>query len=314
MSNNGMPFTPDVEQTAIAIAYRNAELIADAVCPRSPVGKRTFEYRVFDKAERMTIPDTLVGRKSKVNQVEFTSEPASASCEDHGLSDVVPNEDIKNAPANYDPLHHATESVADLMLLAREVRVASLYRNENNYGYKHKLGTGDLKHLDDPTLDVLPFLQELMDDMLSSPNQITIPKKALTKLRSNKHVIKAYNGSLGDSGLVPLGFIQDTLGIDKVHVGQAWVNVAKKGETPKFEAAWGIDQMSFTRVDPLASTSNNRMTFALTAQYGDRISSKRDVAAGLDGGIEVLVGEKVRELAIAKDFGMLLNNLFTPTP
>lgn len=307
-----MPFTPDIEQTAIAIAYQNRRLIADMVCPRVPVGKRTFEYRTYDKAERMTVPDTLVGRKSEINQVEFTTDEKSATCDDHGLSDVVPNSDIKEAPHNYDPLHNAAEGLSDLILLAREVRVAALYTDPQNYGYKHELGKNNLKYLDDPDLDILKFFQELMDDMLVSPNHMTLPRKILTKLRSCPHVVKAYNGSLGDSGLVPVEFIQDTLGIDKVHVGEAWVNTAKKGEAPKFTEAWGNDHISFTRSDPLANTKNNRMTFAFTAQFGDRISGRRDVAAGLDGGIELMVGEKVKELAIAKDYGMILTNLITP--
>ncbi|WP_231102281.1 capsid protein [Pseudoalteromonas luteoviolacea] len=312
MMSHGMPFTPDIEQTAIAIAYHNRRMIADDVCPRIPVGKRTFQYRTYDKAERMTIPNTRVGRKSAINQVEFTTEEGSASCEDHGLSDVVPNSDIKEAPHNYNPLHHATEGISDLMLLAREVRVAELFKDPTNYGYHYELGKGGLKFLDDDNLDILQFFQELIDDMLVTPNHMTLPRKILTKLRSCKHVIKAYNGSLGDSGLVPIGFIQDTLGIDKVHVGEAWVNTAKKGETPNFIEAWGNDHISLTRSDPLASANNGRMTFAFTAQFGDRISGRRDVAAGLDGAIEVMVGEKVKELSIAKDYGMILTNLLTP--
>ena len=31
--SNGMPFTPDTEQTAIAIAYKNKKLIADQLAP-----------------------------------------------------------------------------------------------------------------------------------------------------------------------------------------------------------------------------------------------------------------------------------------
>ncbi|AZZ98258.1 hypothetical protein [Pseudoalteromonas sp. R3] len=309
--SNGLPFTPNTEQTAIAIAYRNHKMIADDVCPRVPVGAAKFEYSVFDLAERLTVPDTLIGRKSEPNQVEFTKSEQTAKTEDHGLSDVVPNNDIKQAPPHYDPLNHATEGVTDLVMLARELRVAKLYTDPANYAHNHDLSGADFKYLDDPNNDVLQFLQELMDDMLVAPNTMVLQRKTATKLRSNKHVIKAYNGSLGDSGLVPMAFIQDTLGIDKIHIGEAMVNGAKKGENPKFERAWG-NALSLTYIDPLASTKNNRMTFAMTAQYGERVSSRRDVSAGLDGGIEVLVGERVRELAIAKEYGMLLTNLFTP--
>lgn len=310
---SGMPFTPSVEQTAIAIAYRNKSLIADAVCPRVTVGKKNFKYTIFDKADRMTIPDTRIGRKSAPNQVEFSSSEDNAACEDYGLSDVVPQDDIDNAPAHYDPLNHATESISDIILLAREVRVANMYSNADNFGATYKLGSGALKHLDDPNLDVLVYLQEMLDDMFMTANTMTMSRKVATKLRSNKHVIKAYNGSLGDSGLVPLKFITDTLEIEHVNIGAAFVNTAKKGKTPTYSRAWQ-DNLALTYVDPLASTQNSRMTFAMTAQYGTRVSSRRSVQAGLHGGTEVMVGESLCELAIAKECGILLTDTIGYTP
>ena len=77
--SNGMPFTPSTEMTAIALAYRNTRLIADEVCPRSTVGKKNFKYTVFNTAERFTVPETRIGRKSAPNQVEFTADSENGS-------------------------------------------------------------------------------------------------------------------------------------------------------------------------------------------------------------------------------------------
>ncbi|MEC8325910.1 MAG: capsid protein [Pseudomonadota bacterium] len=309
--SNGMPFTPSTEQTAIAIAYKNKRLIADIVAPRVPVGKMNFKYTVFNKNDGLTVPDTQIGRKSTANQVEFGSSEETASVVDYGLSAVVPNDDIDNAPANYNPLNHTTESVTDLVLLSREIRVANLYNKASNFGTHTDLAGAGQKHLDNPDFDFLPWLVERMDDMLMRANAMTLSRRVLTKMRSNKHVIKAYNGSLGDSGLVPTQFILDTLELESINVGEAFINTAKKGKAAQLERAWQ-DNLALTYVDPLANTTNGRMTFAMTAQYGDRVSSNRDVAAGLRGGKEVLVGETVHELAIAKDCGMLFTNALTP--
>ncbi|MFV9531212.1 hypothetical protein ACNUIM_32135 [Pseudomonas aeruginosa] len=77
MSN--APFPIDPELTAIAIAYRNGRMIADEVLPRVPVGKQEFKYWKYDLAQGFTVPETLVGRKSKPNEVEFTppTKPAA---------------------------------------------------------------------------------------------------------------------------------------------------------------------------------------------------------------------------------------------
>ncbi|UVH84375.1 hypothetical protein NW342_22030 [Pseudomonas aeruginosa] len=77
MSN--APFPIDPELTAIAIAYRNGRMIADEVLPRVPVGKQEFKYWKYDLAQGFTVPETLVGRKSKPNEVEFSATDESAT-------------------------------------------------------------------------------------------------------------------------------------------------------------------------------------------------------------------------------------------
>ncbi|SFD55047.1 capsid protein [Pseudoalteromonas denitrificans] len=306
--SGGLPFTPSIEQTAIAIAYRNTRLIADTVCPRSPVGRMEFKYNVFDTKERFSVPDTRIGRKSAPNQIEFSVGNKTQSCEDFGLADVIPKVDEENAPANYNPRNHAVEAISDIILLSREVRVAKLYNKIDNFGTHQKLSGAEFKRLDDPDLDILPFFLEMLDTPLMRPNTFTMSSKVATAIRTNKKMIKAYNGSLGDEGLVPWSFIKETLELDTINVGMARINTAKKGEAMVLERAWK-DSLAMTYVDPLASTTNNRMTFSLTAQYGERVSGSREVAAGLRGGIEVQVGESVCEVAIAKDCGLLLTDV-----
>ena len=218
---------------------------------------------------------------------------------------MIPNDDIDNAPANYNPKNHAVEGITDLVLLAREVRVARLYSDKSNYGTHQALSASGQKRLDDPDLDILPFLLEMLDTPLMRPNAFTMSHNVARAIRTNKRMIKAYNGSLGDEGLVPWEFIKEALELEKILVGTSRVNTAKKGKVMQLQRAWQ-DTLAMTYVDPLASTQNGRMTFAMTAQYGGRVSKERDVQAGLNGGVEVLVGEQVSELAIAKDCGLLL--------
>ena len=309
--SNGMPFTPDVEQTAIAIAYRNRALVADTLAPYSPVGLRNYKWTEYKKGDKFTLPDTKIGRKSSPNQVEFGVTEKESSVVDYGLSDVIPNDDQANAPANYNPRTHAAESIADLVLLGREVRVAELYNTAANFGKSESLSAQGFKFLDDPTLDILPFFLEMLDEPLMRPNAMNMSQTVSTKLRTHPNIVKAYNGTSGDKGLVPWSWIKEQLEIDHVNVGQARLNTAKKGKDLVLKRAFA-DNLSFTYHDPLASFQNKRMTFALTARYGSRTSGNRDVAAGLNGGVEIMVGEAVQEQIIAKDCGILLTNVLTP--
>ena len=309
--SNGMPFTPDVEQTAIAIAYRNRALVADTLAPYSPVGLRNYKWTEYIKGEKFTVVDDKIGRKSTPNQVEFSVEEKNGSVVDYGLADIIPNDDVTNAPANYNPRTHAAESLTDLVLLNREIRVATLYNTAANFGSSLSLAAGGQKRLDDPTLDILPFFLEMLDEPLMRPNAMTLSQSVATKLRTNAKLLKAFNGTSGDQGLVPWSYIKEVLELDHVTVGQARLNTAKKGKAVNLQKVWQ-DSLSFTYHDPLASFNNSRMTFALTARYGSRTSGNRDVAAGLNGGVEIMVGEAVQEQVIAKDCGILLTNVLTP--
>ncbi len=127
-SNFSAPFVVNPGLTAIAIAYKNATLIADDVLPRVPVDTPSFNYSLFNKMDSFTVPDTKVGRTSDVNQVDYSATQATASVEDQALDEVVPNRDkaIAQAYGNFiDPQAIATEQIADLLALGREVRAST---------------------------------------------------------------------------------------------------------------------------------------------------------------------------------------------
>jgi hypothetical protein len=127
------PFPIIPEYTAIAMAYNNRSVIADSVLPRSPVGKKEFVYYVASQADAYTLPDTKVSRRSSPNQVEFSASSTPGFCQDYGLDDTIPQDDIDNAPPNFDPQGARRCALTNLILLDREVRVANLVFNTASY-------------------------------------------------------------------------------------------------------------------------------------------------------------------------------------
>ena len=73
------PFTIQPRLTAIAMAYRNQDLVADMLLPRVRVDSPTFKYSKYALADGFTIPDTRVGRKSAVNQIDWTAARACSA-------------------------------------------------------------------------------------------------------------------------------------------------------------------------------------------------------------------------------------------
>lgn len=140
------PFVVQPHLTAIALTYRNQKLIADAVLPRVPVESDLFKWSKFTMQDGYTVPDTRVGRKSAVNQIDWTATEQTAQTVDYGLEDPIPMADIRRAQSTMrtqgvmpiDPEKRSTLLLTDLVALDREVRVANAVFNANSYATANK--------------------------------------------------------------------------------------------------------------------------------------------------------------------------------
>ena len=300
------PFPVDPALTAIAIAYRNKRLIAVDVLPRTPVGKQEFKYLVHDLADNFTLPDTRVGRKSAPNRVEFGATEKTASTSDYALDAPVPNADIENAAGSgFDPVGHAVETTTNLILLDREVRTSNLVFTKANHANATTLsGTSQWSHEDSSPLNAI---MDALDNVVMRPNIGVLGRAVSTALRRHPKIVKAYNGTLGDEGLVPLQFIADLLELEAIYVGEARLNVARPGQAVNLSRVWG-KHAAFLYRDSLASTSSGT-TWGMTAQWGARVAGQQeDGDVGMRGGIRVRTGESVAELVTAKDLSCFFEN------
>jgi hypothetical protein len=303
------PFPVNPEYTAVALAYRNNAMIADAVLPRVGVGAQNFKYLSYPMGETITVPETKVGRKGSPNTVEFTATEVDGSTQDHALDDEVPNSDIENARAVNmpDPQMRAVEGLTELIVLAREVRAAALVFGAANYAVANKvtLAGNDIwstKHADsDPVTDILAGL----DVPMMRPNVMVLGQSASIALRTHPIILKSFNGSDGDKGVAPLSFIRELFELEEVLVGQGWVNSAKKGQAVTRVRVWGGDVALIHR-NKQADTKRGA-TFGYTAEFGKRIAgAEYDGKIGMRGGQRVRVGESVKELITANDMGYLI--------
>jgi len=297
------PFPVDPVLTQIAMAYRNAAMIADSVLPRIPVGGEVFKFTRYEKDERFNTPDTLVGRKSRVPEVEFGATEDEASVRDYGLEDPIPQADINAAGSRYNPVEQAVEAMQDLIALGREVRVSSMVMDANNYGADNKKAVANA-WTDKANSTPLDDLLEALDAPLMRPNVVAFGMANWRALSTNPQIVKAVHGNSGDSGVARRQQVAELLEVDEILVGQSYVNTAKKGQAASFQRVWdGV--LAFHR-NPAANTRNG-ITYGFTGQYGDRVSGQwEDKNIGLRGGQRVRTGESVKELITAPDLAYLL--------
>lgn len=299
------------ELTAIAVGFKNpdANLIADRVLPLVGTAQK-FEYTVFDTAQAYTVPDTLVGRKSQPNEVEFGSKVLTEQTADHALDDFVPNSDMEawqampKASGVPDPKRIATLLTTSLISLAREIRVAKVVFNASNYApnlQETLVGVGQWS--DYTNSNPVKSILAAADSMLRRPNKLVIGRAAFSVLRQHPEVVAGvFPISQTGNGKVSAQQLAELLELDEVIVGEGFVNIARPGAAANMQRVWGKNASLIFSSETEAQYG--QPTFGWTAQCGNR--EVREIAnptRGVTGGTTVRVIDRVKELITAKEAG-----------
>ena len=302
------PYPNDPRLTGIAIAFKNGEMIADQVMPRVQVGRTSFKWNEYDFAEGITVPVTIVGRKGRPTEVEFTAQERDGGTEDHALDDVVPNDDVNDAPAGsgIDPLGQATEGLTNLIALGREIRVAAKVQDPANFNHVDALTGTD--QFDDPASDPSETILDAISTGLVRPNIAVTSLAVYNKLRKNVALVQAITGNDSGKGAVTRQQLAEYFELDEILVGTGWVNTAKPGQTPVYARVWG-KSFALLRRAPIV-TAKGEPSWGFTAQFGDRVAKRIDEPkTGLRGAVRVRVGESVGEIIQSKEAGYLLQDV-----
>lgn len=303
------PYTLNPVLTALAIMYKNGEMIADSVLPRSPVGAMEFKYTVHTKAEPFALPETQVGRTGKVGEVEFTGSESTGSVKDHGLKDVVPVQDVDNAAnGNYNPMNAATDGLTALLTLRREKSVADKVFAAATYPTDNKQTlSGTSQWSDQTNSDPIGDVLSAMEACWMTPNKMILGRAVWRQLRTHPDIIKATNGNSGDTGIAARAAVAELFEVGEILVGQAQANLANKGQTVSMGQLWG-KHASLIYIDPAVSPRSG-LTFGMSPTFGGReVYTKFDDEVGLRGAHVIKNGESRTELITASDCGYLFTN------
>lgn len=303
--------------TAIAVGYKNPDvsLIADDVLPRVPVATKTFNYTVYNKADPYTVPDTRVGRKSEPTQVDFGGSLVQAACVDYGLDDLLPNDEVQQwesmpKPAGaVSPQAKSTSILTGMILLDREVRVANKVTNAASYasGFSAALSGGD-QWSDFTNSNPLNGLMTALDKPLFRPNTLAIGRLAWSVLRQHPKIVNAVFKTPQNAGVVTAQAVADLLEIKRILIGDSFVNMSRKGQTPNIQRTWGKHCALLFVSEDMANADQPQ--FGFTAQWGLRVAGNLpQLTKGLRGGEIIRVGESVQEVVSDPSCGYLFQNV-----
>lgn len=311
------PFTQNPNMTAIAVAYKQGNLIADEVLPRIPVDGEKFSYLLYPQGEGFTVPETFVGRKGKPAEVEFTSTEVTSKTDDHGLDAPVPNSDVLNYESArkmgnktlIDPRLRATSMLTQLLMTRREKRTADLVLDPANYAAANKVVlSGTSMWSDYVNSDPAYAIAEAMDNMFLRPTLAVFSRKVWSKLSRHPKLRYAVFGDDAKQGQVSRAQFAELFELPNLPlIGEGWLNTAAKGQPTNMVRIWGTSAAFLHR--DMNADNQYGTTFGFTAEHGTRVAGTiEDPDMGIRGGQRARVGESVKEVITAPDLGYLFSN------
>lgn len=304
------PYPIDPALTAIAIAYKNAEYVADMVMPRIPVGKQKFTFLSYAADQFFNVPETLVGRRSKPNEVSLEATEVTDSTDDHALDGGVPNSDIENADERYDPLGDEIAYIMELVSLRREKRVADLVFTAATYDAGLRETLAGAAQFSDPASDPIAKISDALNLPLMRPNQLVFGQTGWGKFRRHPAIVEACLGTGADRGIVKREQVAELFEVAEVIVGSARGNSAKRGQAPAMTGLWG-NHLAMTYKAPVPQ-AKGAVTFGGTFEFGAREAYQwEERNMGMRGGIACRAGESVKERVVAGQAGYFFENAFS---
>lgn len=304
-------FPVTTDQTGMVIAYKNKELVADRVMPIKMGLSDSLSFKWFMRslADGYTVPSTLVGRSSRPNTVTFKGSEQSATALAYGLESPVTQEDINEAGKNVENLvTNRLQSLINLVLLDREIRVAGIVQNANNYlsSQVSATATGDKFTLD--SANPLKYILGKLDNAIVRPNKVGMGAVAWNALRCHPSIVKAVHGNAGDSGAATRQQVAELLEVSEIIVGSGFVNSAKHGQTPTLSRCWG-NHLWAHYDEPLADAKEG-LAWGMTVQVGERYAQTvEDPHLGLKGGFWCKAGAYQAEIVTGTGAGILLTDV-----
>lgn len=292
-------------QTAIAIAYKNKNMIADEVLPRVTVSNKFYTWLEYDLATGFTIPSTLWSARSDATMVDIPSTEHERGCRDFGLADLIPNDDISQSSDKAGVLNRKTEFLTQVLVLDREVRVANLVQSAASYPEANVFNpaTG----WDDPAADPISDVRTALNAVLLRPNTAAFGRELWELFASHPKVVKACNRNDGGEGFARVRDVAELLELDKVLVGDAILNIKRPGQNAEFKKAWG-KKLSLLRLDPLGGPEGFP-SFGFTAEFMKRTTTVHPRSEkGIRASQLVSVGETVDEVISCPHMGALIEH------
>lgn len=239
--------------TNVSNGYVPTGYIAEQVLPAIYVAQTTGKLGKYTN-NHLRIVNTVHQGKGPYRQLEsVTVSSDTYSIDDHGLFDIVTENDIRNYEQPFDAERDTSMALTTALALGKEYALASTLQNAsvitNGTTLSGNAQYDNLDHADStPLQDKLDADASIEAATGMQPNVAIMSPKVYRAMRFNAQLMKY----LGFTEMRPNGLTTDELAraldLERILVGRAMYNAAKEGQSDDMQYVWGKD-LIYARIE-----------------------------------------------------------------
>jgi len=208
----------DVALSNFSLKYSNAELIAEQVAPRTPVGRQSNKYWIYGDESFMANIDDIRAPGAEAQKVTRSKSTDSYFCDDHALEELVADEEVGNDDVD-DPIQEATQTCNDRILIRQEKNLCDILSDTSKITQNVTLsGTAQWNNastVGDPIADVGTGRSVIAKAMGMLPNTLVLGFDVFTHLKVNAKIVARISptkaGSVSAEDLASIFEVQNLL-------------------------------------------------------------------------------------------------------
>lgn len=221
----------DAALTAISIAHRNANFIADRVFPNVPVDKQSDKYYTFPKAAWFRKAGKR-GPGARAGRSGYKVSSGDYRCEETAEGHPIPLELLNNADSPLDPMASGVRFATNAVMLAKEYDVSALVMNASNWTTDDDVDA-DWNHADASNTfisDIRDAKETLRRLIGRYPNRLLMDSKTFKEITQIADVLDRikYTGTQGKPADVTAAVLAQLFELDEVLIGNALYNSAEE--------------------------------------------------------------------------------------
>jgi hypothetical protein len=306
----------DAALTNFALQYRqdSAIMIGDKVSPPVRVKKESDKYFKYSQGNNITIATAYRADGAPAREIEWSLDTEGTyTAMEYSLKGIATDRAIKNADRPIDVKKDTMFQLQDVIMLAREKRVADAIFNGTTFSSYTASLTGDDRwdvyttSESDPVEDIETGKDSVMSNSLKRPNTVIMGYEVFKYLRHHPLIKERvlYGGSNSDPASINERALAQIFDVDQVLVGRAQYNSAQQGQTVSTSYVWG----KYVMVAYIAPSPQQVKTVTLSMSPESQSMQTKSWRNDERAGTMIEVGHVIDEIVPCTACGYLLQTV-----